>query len=498
MKRFDVKIFLMVLSLLAVLLFLTGCISAEENLKTELDQLADEELNAVVEESGTENEAVAGMALYNKYAQKNVLNIAKSVQQAKETCLDWVCDELGKKKICKETGYYINCGAGKECIGGTCIPALANPCGNGYINPNEDCEDGNHVNNDGCSISCQFEVCGDGIIQTNSWPSYKLGKVIVPEHKGEFCDDGADNDKPNKCNKECSGITAPICGNGAIESGEVCDDGNANKGDGCYKCKIESGWECEKNVCEACAVPLNGLVHWWPADGNAEDLKGGKHGNLGSGTTFSSGKLGKAFNFNYVQNGYVYVQDADNLGIYSSLNLGNNKNGFSVEAWVKLFAEGKILSKMGSADNPNLISGYELSISNSGRFKMALTSLLGSAYGQKLETSTIPGGYNNGEWHHLVVVFQPPEVAGEYCPSPTIETLAIYVNGELKSDKPEGASCLDIKNTVALYIGPGTGGDSASFKGQIDEIGFYNHALSEKEISGLYEAGMEGKKRCKN
>jgi len=36
-----------------------------------------------------------------------------------------------------------------------------------------------------------------------------------------------------------------VCGNGVIESGEQCDDGNLISGDGCNKlCKIESEWNC--------------------------------------------------------------------------------------------------------------------------------------------------------------------------------------------------------------------------------------------------------------
>lgn len=36
-----------------------------------------------------------------------------------------------------------------------------------------------------------------------------------------------------------------ICSNGAINTGEVCDDSNVASGDGCSSaCAIESGWEC--------------------------------------------------------------------------------------------------------------------------------------------------------------------------------------------------------------------------------------------------------------
>ena len=39
---------------------------------------------------------------------------------------------------------------------------------------------------------------------------------------------------------DCSSVTSPVCGNGIIESGEQCDDGNLVDGDGCSStCQIE-------------------------------------------------------------------------------------------------------------------------------------------------------------------------------------------------------------------------------------------------------------------
>ena len=48
---------------------------------------------------------------------------------------------------------------------------------------------------------------------------------------------------------ECGGLT---CGNGLIEVGETCDDGNTSNNDGCSSvCGIENGWQCsgEPSVC---------------------------------------------------------------------------------------------------------------------------------------------------------------------------------------------------------------------------------------------------------
>ena len=67
-------------------------------------------------------------------------------------------------------------------------------CGNGILEPGEQCDDGNLVNGDGCSSTCTIE--------TPPPP--------------------------------------PVCGNGIVEAGEQCDDGNLINGDGCScTCTLE-------------------------------------------------------------------------------------------------------------------------------------------------------------------------------------------------------------------------------------------------------------------
>lgn len=70
-------------------------------------------------------------------------------------------------------------------------------CGNGTVDEDEECDDGNNTSGDGCDASCALE---------------------------------------------------PLCGNGAIEGDEACDDGNTTSGDGCdANCQVEisNAWSCE-------------------------------------------------------------------------------------------------------------------------------------------------------------------------------------------------------------------------------------------------------------
>jgi len=98
-------------------------------------------------------------------------------------------------------------------------------CGNAVLDPGEECDDGNVVNGDGCSVACRFERCGDGYLEG-----------------AEVCDDG-NTVAEDLCKNDC---TPNVCGDGTIQTMiEACDDGNSVSGDGCSTdCVIEAGYAC--------------------------------------------------------------------------------------------------------------------------------------------------------------------------------------------------------------------------------------------------------------
>ena len=94
-------------------------------------------------------------------------------------------------------------------------------CGDGIVNSDEECDDGNGGDGDGCSAACVFEFCGDGVV-----------------NNGEQCDDGnaADGDG---CTTACF---SEACGNSVVDPGEGCDDGNLVDDDACLA-------NCQPNTC---------------------------------------------------------------------------------------------------------------------------------------------------------------------------------------------------------------------------------------------------------
>ncbi len=94
-------------------------------------------------------------------------------------------------------------------------------CGNGTLDPFEQCDDGNTLDGDSCSGACATTLCGNGVLDG-----------------AEQCDDGNIR-SGDGCSQTCR---REACGDGVVQPSnkEECDDGNLTSGDGCSaSCLIE-------------------------------------------------------------------------------------------------------------------------------------------------------------------------------------------------------------------------------------------------------------------
>jgi cysteine-rich repeat protein len=92
---------------------------------------------------------------------------------------------------------------------------MAGACGDGVLQQNEICDDGNGDNTDACA-GCQTASCGDGFVWANN----------------EDCDDANNLDTD-----ACIDCSAAACGDGFVQQGvEDCDDANGINTDACVAC----------------------------------------------------------------------------------------------------------------------------------------------------------------------------------------------------------------------------------------------------------------------
>jgi len=110
----------------------------------------------------------------------------------------------------------------------------------------EACDHGDHNGDTGYCYNDCSGWCGDGILQKHDCDGYGSNCVVSIE-VDEACDEGRDNGKTGHCNQICTGSTA-VCGNGELEYGEACDDGNTADDDYCSAdCQSITG-ECGDGI----------------------------------------------------------------------------------------------------------------------------------------------------------------------------------------------------------------------------------------------------------
>ena len=128
-----------------------------------------------------------------------------------------------------------------------CVDGSTIECGNGEIEPDEGCDDGNNIWHDGCSASCEKEEgwlcygapsvcsgeCGDGIaVDTEECDDANLTN-------GDGCSAQCETENGWSCDDDGENCTT-LCGDTIQAGEEACDDGNTNNGDGCSAtCALE-------------------------------------------------------------------------------------------------------------------------------------------------------------------------------------------------------------------------------------------------------------------
>lgn len=212
------------------------------------------------------------------------------------------------------------------------------------------------------------------------------------------------------------------------------------------------------------AGKIAGPKGYWNFDegkGNiAKNVVGTNHGEIQGGLKWVDGKYGKALEFN--GRGYVSVKHEDFF----------NSPNFTVTAWTKLkdvYDYHYIVWKNGP-EFPDIGPGRRVDIwvEMDGPVNIMWHTEGGleeRLYGRKKIT--------DNKWHHVVEVYDG-------------ESIKLYIDGSLDAqEKPTGKLPV---NKEPLWIGARPGGVAAT--GIIDEVRFYDRALSEDQIKALSESKM--------
>ncbi len=206
-----------------------------------------------------------------------------------------------------------------------------------------------------------------------------------------------------------------------------------------------------------CTPPPPGLISWWDAEGDANDLIGINHGTLVNQATFATGKVGQAFNLDGVDD-YVEIPSG-------AFDFGSAP--FSIGFWMKSNNGGSNTYLIGKS-HPSEEKGFDIRLNNS------MIQVMGVNDWTVNITSDAPIAIST--WHHIVL-------------SLTDTKADLYIDAVLKGSSARSA----ISATADLFrIGYTTNFEGETFNGLIDEVQIYNLALTSEQVAAIYNAGSAG------
>lgn len=197
-------------------------------------------------------------------------------------------------------------------------------------------------------------------------------------------------------------------------------------------------------------VPKNGLIGWWPFNGNANDESGNGNNGTVNGATLTNdknGKINSAYSFNGLDN---YIST-------SRTSLSN----FSFSIW---FNTDQIVPYTSLIDAYK--ENWEIYLST---LRPTFTTWITppSEYAEyKSDQSII-----KNQWNHFVCTFSSG-------------TVKMYLNNLMVSIFQNVNITLNTNGNY--YFGASISGIPQFYNGILDDIAYYNRALSEQEVNQLY------------
>jgi hypothetical protein len=220
-------------------------------------------------------------------------------------------------------------------------------------------------------------------------------------------------------------------------------------------------------------IPTNGLVSYYPFNGNPNDLSIAlNHGVLTNGPVLTQDRFGTA-------NAAYYF---DGINDYIKLNNTNSLNttNFSYSIWVKTDS----LPMIGTAYNIFELGSSSTNNGNPYGHGFSINNNYVSTTGWRVTSNNVGAaavGFQSGVlptsnmWNHLVITRS--------------DTIKMYVDGLLLAKQTTNGLLPYFSNVVNGYIGTRTT-LFQFFKGTLDDICLYNRAITPAEVTALYNDGI--------
>ena len=214
-------------------------------------------------------------------------------------------------------------------------------------------------------------------------------------------------------------------------------------------------------------VPANGLVGWWPFNGNANDESGNGNNGTNNGATLTTDRNGvvdKAYSFDGIDD-YIEVTNNAQVTLIGDLTMS---------AWVNTFGtNGQNYQTIISKRETYWTTEYAMILSYHSGVIHDTKLMTSRALGQGIqEQAWTNNPYSTMNWEFWTIVYSSGQVS-------------LYKNGILDHSQP--FTLIPSPQICPLLFGRNTLVDnSEQFFGKLDDIGIWNRALTDCEIQNLY------------
>jgi surface protein len=225
-------------------------------------------------------------------------------------------------------------------------------------------------------------------------------------------------------------------------------------------------------------VPSNGLVGWWPFNGNANDQSGNNLNGTVTGATLTSDRNGIVngaylFNPSVLSNISIQTQSVTDTGL---------RTKFSLVMWVKsnrvvnFISESSLCPGSVSVPMANSNQNWAFVPGNSGTnlgigFSIGTNGIMVSEHADNILVSRLSNSSTYSGFVQVAIVY---DTNNSY----------LYVNGTLV--RTRSMYCGSNIKMIPSVLSLGSSLYSSNFSGVIDDLGVWNRALTSTEIQQLY------------
>ena len=212
-------------------------------------------------------------------------------------------------------------------------------------------------------------------------------------------------------------------------------------------------------------VPTSGLVGWWPFNGNANDQSNNNNNGILNGGLLINDRNGST------NSALGLPSLGDNVMVSNVAPLFNNF-GLSVSVWLRFPNQYNQSSLAVIKNGIPYSNGFDVAIDQNNQAYGVNNYLVLFLVGNGTAVTFISNQSELGQWSHLASTYDG-------------NSIKIYLNGILKATQPFNLSlnCPNSNLTFGQWDNPTT--PSVTDR-NIDDIGIWNRALTQQEITDLY------------